>query len=329
MAGLIAALFGGRSRPPDPNPLPGIGGVTLPPGPAGQTGFPGSTSATRTWGTNASPRSAKLDKDALGGVNNTLGNGLDVTQHAYRGDVPGADVAGPRSTGMVGTRQTTVRELRQHHSTAEFYGGPMLHTGPGNNTAGANPLGPARRAGGHSKRDTETPPVQRQPVIGAGTPGANNVRNQVAQRYHAVPGLPHNYRSAPNPGKPADEVVVPSRGRYPASGGNWTWSVQREMPYGGRGDGARGADLNGQRYYATGQGDAFWNGAQGDYGIARQRGGKRPVGFTEPGPWTANFYDTTEEVGSTVSPGAGGQAPQSVYVSPITGRASNSTGRTG
>src|SRR5215472_11112254 len=38
------------------------------------------------------------------------------------------------------------------------------------------------------------------PVIGADAPGAENVRNTVAQRYKAVPGEAHTYLSAPNPG---------------------------------------------------------------------------------------------------------------------------------
>jgi hypothetical protein len=102
------------------------------------------------------------------------------------------------------------------------------------------------------------------------------------------------------------------------------------MPYAGRGDGARGANLNGQRYYATGQADQFFNAGMGDYGIRRISGGgvSRPVSFTEPAPWTANFYDTTAEVGTTAAPGANAQSPNMVYVSPSGGRASNSTGRT-
>jgi hypothetical protein len=97
------------------------------------------------------------------------------------------------------------------------------------------------------------------------------------------------------------------------------------MPYGGVGNGARGAHLNGQRYYATGQDGQFVNGGMGEYGAARKAGGKRPVSFTEPAPWSSQFYDTTEQVQS----GAQSQAPAAVYVSPSSGRASNSTGRRG
>jgi hypothetical protein len=155
----------------------------------------------------------------------------------------------------------------------------------------------------------------------------------------------HSYRSAPRAdqapvlpgGQAADgnvradlvaqEVMVPSRFVMP--GGQTGWSVQRRMPYTGRGDGARGAQLSGQRFYGTGQQEQFWNAGQGNYGIARQQGSgsKRPVSFTEPAPWTQNFYDTTSEVGTADAPGSPTQGGHAVYVSPSAGRASNSTGR--
>lgn len=299
----------------------------MPPGPAGQTGFPGSTSSTRTFGKSTPPRSVKLRVDTLGGANNGLGTTPEVRQSSYRGDVPGANIRSPRETPIVVSPQTAIRQSMQHNDTErEFFGGPELKTGVGNNTAGANPGWRSAAAGGHDVRDTETPMVARQPVIGVGTPGAQNVRNQVSQRYKNPAGQTHSYKSAPNPGKPATDVSVPNRFVFPG-GGNQTWSALREMPYGGRGNGARGADLNGQRYYAAGQADQFWNAGQGDLGIARERGNKRPVSFTQPAPWASNFYDTTDSVGTTDSPGTSTQVPQSVYYSPSAGRASNTTGR--
>lgn len=345
MAGLIRALFGGRSRPPDPEPLPGVAGYRMPTGRTGEGGFPGSTAETRTFKGN-NPRNAKVRADTNTGWEGGLGTAAEVRQASYRGDVLGGRTRNPRATGRVVAPQTRIRQNMQSASDREFYGGPMLKTGPGNNTAGANPLGPSQRVGGHSKRDTETPPTRRQPVIGVGTPGAQNVRNQVAQRYRNAPGQMHTYLSAPrgdlpkklrkgqnadgnaHPDQAVTSVSVPSRFVYPG-GGNTTWSVEREMPYAGRGDGARGADLNGQRYYATFGHQQFMNAGQGDYGIARARGGdhKRPVSFTEPAPWTANYYDTTEDVGTTGEVSTAPQSPNLVYVSPSTGRASNRTGR--
>lgn len=346
MAGLIAALFGGKSRPEDPtNPYPGIGGYAMGPGPAGQSGYPGSTGATRTMkGRNA--RLAKVRSDTNTGWESGLGSETVTQQSSYRAETHGSRVQNPRATPTV---TTPLGQLRQNMrgTTGEFYGGPMQRTGPGNNTAGGVPMTPAQRAGGHSQRDTTTPWIHAQYPIGGQAPGSQNVRNQVAQRYRAVPGQVHTYRSAPRAdqapvlsrGQNADgnvhaelaaqDVTVPSRFVMP--GAQTGWSVQRRMPYTGPGDGSRGAHLNGQRYYGTGQQDQFWNAGQGDYGIARVQGSKhkRPVSFTEPAPWTANYYDTTSEVGTTDAPGTPTQGGQAVYVSPSAGRASNSTGRIG
>lgn len=342
MAGLIAALFGGKSRPQDnTNPVPGIGGYAMGPGPAGQSGYPGSTGATRTMrGRNA--RLAKVRSDTNGGWESGLGSATITQQGSYRADTHGSRIVSPRATPTVTTPQGQLRQSMQS-SPGEFYGGPMLHTGPGNNTAGGTPMSRAQRAGGHSQRDTTTPWAQAQYPIGGQAPGAGNVRNQVAQRYKARPGEVRTYRSAARadqapvlpkgqnadgnvkPQLAAQDVSVPSRFVMP--GGQTGWSVQRRMPYTGPGDGGRGAHLSGQRYYGTGQQDQFWNAGQGNYGIARERGGKRPVSFQEPAPWTSNFYDTTSEVGTTDAPGTPTQSGQQVYVSPSAGRASNSTGR--
>ena len=122
-------------------------------------------------------------------------------------------------------------------------------------------------------------------------------------------------------------MSVPSRYVWD-QGGVQTWSVQRQMPYGGKGDGARGASLNGTRYYAEGPPVAV-NAALGSYGVSRLRGPRhRPVYFNEPAPWTSQFYDTTASVGTPDQPGPGGQAPDAIYTSPDPGRGGmNSTGR--
>jgi hypothetical protein len=235
----------------------------------------------------------------------------------------------------------------QHNSASEFYGGPALKTGPGNNTAGGEPLSAAEAAGGKSAIQTTTPLSDAQPTISGNVPGSQNVRNEIAQRYKAGPGELRTYKSAPradqaqpNSGGQAtdgnvngigisQDVTVPDR--YIADG-VIGWSVLREMPYGGRGNGARGADLNGQRFYATGQQTQFWNAGQGEYGVERKRGSgnKRPVAFTQPAPWTANYYDTTNSVGTQTDPNANPeQQPQTIYVSPGGMRATNRTGRNG
>jgi hypothetical protein len=363
MAGLIAALFGGRTRPVDPDPLPGVGGYALGPGPTGEFGYPGSTSKTRLFksnnprqGTGASWTGIKADTNY--GFDQALSRQVQTRQASYRGDIkpgePGKSVASanPRATGQVSTPQPQMTVSMQETPGA-FYGGPMLKTGQGNCTAGGELTSKAVQYGGGpnvNSKDTTTLWKNAQPVIGLNTPGSNNVRNEVAQRYKQRPGQTHIYRPAPradqagvvpggqkSDGNTSNEraaqglVSVPNRFTMLGTGSQ-TWSVLREMPFGGRGDGARGADLNGTRRYATGQEGQFWNAGQGDYGIDRQRGAgyKRPVGFTEPAPWTANFYDTTESVGTPGSPNSyPAQSPSSVYVSPSSGRASNSTGRLG
>lgn len=342
MAGLIRALFGGRSRPPDPNPLPGIGGYRMPRGQTGGGGYPGSTSLTRTFGGN-DPRTVGLRADNNSGWESGLSDREQVRQASYRGDVRGAATAGPRSTPAVTTRQPRASATLQD-GPGTFYGGPALSTMAGNQTAGGNPLSGAAAAGGHSVRSTQTPATRRQPIIGLNTPGAQNVRNQVAQGYKAVPGQMHTYKSSPRadmapvnrggqatdgnvkPERVVTDVTVPSRFVHP---GVETWSSLREMPYGGRGDGARGAQLSGQRYYATGQNDEFLDARQGQFGIERERGRKRPVSFTQPAPWASQFYDTTESVGTATDPGTPTQAPNMIYMSPSAGRAGNGTGRAG
>lgn len=357
MAGLIARLFGGKSRPPDPNPLPGLGGVSTPPGPAGATGFPGSTSQTRTF-PGRNPMGIRGDWTTIKASTNTgfdqalVAKPPQVRQHSYRGDVRGANIASPRSTPSVVTSKTRM-SVEMQSTPGTFYGGPSLQTGPGNVTAGGEMTSAAVAAGGGpaaNSKDTTTLWKDAQPLIGAPAPGAENVRNQIAERYRQRPGQPHTYRPAPradqvpvNPtGQASDGNVsnalaaqgaVTVQNRFVFDGGSsLSWGVMRRMPYTGRGDGARGAELSGQRYYAENvQSHQFWNAGQGDYGIARQLGSqvKVPVGFTEPAPWTSQYYLTTDSVGSYDNPNATpGQLPQGPVMSPSSGRASNSTGRT-
>lgn len=353
MAGLIARLLGGgrTSATAPAEPAQGIGGYTMGAGPANQTGFPGSTSQTRTYPSNGrtpySPRSVKIRGDYDTDANSRTGTAPEARQSSYRGDITGARVRSPRVTSRVSVPQTVIRQEMQSNSPAEFYGGPFLHTGAGNNTAGGHLLTPAARAARNemvSERDTTTPWAEAQPEVGGNVPGGQKLRNTIANRVHNPPGQMHTYKSRPrpdqaqvNPGGQAtdgnvngigitQEVTVLNRTVFPEI----TWSVLREMPYGGRGNGARGADLNGQRYYATGQDSQFWNAGQGSYGVGRLEGNgnKRPVGFTQPAPWSSQFYDTTASVGTVDDPNTSPtQQVSAVYVSPGGLRASNSTGR--
>lgn len=347
MAGLIASLKKRKApaTPWDPA-LAGMGGARQGVGRDGSGGYPGSTSVTRTF-RGASPRDVELRTDRIGGFDQGF-EGFE-TRQAARTWAEGN--RNPRDTPEVTTPQPrTVGSLRRNPN--EWFGGVPLRSdavAPATHGAGSglNPLQGSAAAGGHSTYDTETPRTSRQPDISGNVPGSENVRNSYAQRYKNYSATIHTYLSAPRPDQnPVAEgelgagggkwayttaVTVPNRYRWGGPGGGvQTWSVQRQMPYGSgeRGDGARGAQLNGTRYYAEGPPVAL-NAGLGDYGVARLRGDKtkRPVSFSEPAPWTAQFYDTTSSVGSPDAPGAGGQAPAAVYVSPSVPRNLNSTGR--
>lgn len=345
MAGLIATLKKrfAPATPFDPA-LKGIGGAQQGPGPYGQAGYPGSTSVTRHF-KGASPRDVLIRADTNVGFD----QGFEGDQVTQPGRHYGEGWENPRDTPPVTTpRPRTVGSLRRNAS--EWFGGMPLRSdgvSPANHVVGLNPLSGSAAHGGHSTYDTETPRTSRQPDISGGVPGSNNVRNQIAQRYKNTPAGYHTYQSAPRPDqnpKVAGEsgagggawssttpVTVPNRYKWGGPGGGaQTWSVLRQMPYGaGRGNGARGAQLNGTRYYEEGP-SIQANAGLGSYGVARLRGSgtRRPVSFTEPAPWTSQFYDTTASVGSPDAPGSSSQVVPQVYVSPDPGRGGlNSTGR--
>lgn len=75
---------------------------------------------------------------------------------------------------------------------------------------------PPHRPGGdpsqpRARQARSTSPEHRMtPHIG-GAPGSQNVRNQIAQRYKAVPGQIRAYRPSPNPGKTGARPGGPSR----------------------------------------------------------------------------------------------------------------------
>lgn len=329
MAGLIAALFGGKPNPTPPaGSIAGGGGYRNGPGPTGQFGFPGSTSLTRTM-PGLNPRRALVRSDTNTGFEQALSTINQVRQQAPHFGQARSN-ANPRATARVATPQPLLTAIMQA-TPATNLGGILDKTQSGARTVGGHPLTEAAMEGGHNERDTTTPWIHAQPEISGNVPGSQNVRNTYAQRYKNKPGMLHTYKSRPRPdqamvnpsGQASDgnvhpesvvqDVTVPNRYVW-GSGGVQSWAVLREMPYGGRGDGARGGQLNGQRYYSTGQHDQFWNGGQGDYGIARRlgSGNKRPVAFNQPAPWTGQYYDTTPGVQNDTTT----QTPDLVYVSP-------------
>lgn len=261
MAGLIAALFGGH-RNPNPNPQPGIGGYDYPRGPVGEGGFPGSTAAAPV--THPQSSEGRRERQL------TAGQAQDEWKMLPR----------RQPSGM--PRQPRARDKAQSDDTYRAY----------------------------------------TPIIGANAPGAENVRNSVAQSYKAVPGQMHTYLSAPNPGKNGGTssgntdngaviggnptpVTVQSRW-VSREGAQEDFAADRRIPYhiharpmGYRGAPSnRGADLSGQRYVMAAQEETKYL-PNGDYGIARRRGpNHRPIRFSPPGPWTANYYDEAPVTGT-------------------------------
>ena len=342
MAGLIAKLW--KRSPADPfDPaLGGMGGARQGPGPAGTSGVPGTTSVTRTFH-GRSPRDVKINADSDVGFNQGL-DGVDIRQESR---AHSSGQRNPRDTPEVVTpRPKAIADLRR--SPREWFGGLPLRSdavSPGTHAAGGglNPLMPARMR-------AATPPMTPKPPGPAasrtsaaacrgrrtcGTRSRSGGRTRPARCTSTWP--PRRPDQGPgglagqgagggrrNLGSP---VSVPSRYVWD-QGGVQTWSVQRQMPYGGKGDGARGASLNGTRYYAEGPPIAV-NAALGSYGVSRLRGPRhRPVYFNEPAPWTSQFYDTTASWGPRTSRGQAGRPPMPFTPQPDPGRGGmNSTGR--
>ncbi len=133
MAGFLAALFGGP-KTADPDPVPGIGGYDYPRGPAGQTGYPGSTSSTRY-----NPRLA--DKNRLKG----LPTQTVEAQQLHRQDNPGEWHGGlpfgdaPSATYVGPQYQDTEKRSNpvisagtpggQNQRNTKFYGGIQARPG--------------------------------------------------------------------------------------------------------------------------------------------------------------------------------------------------------
>jgi len=263
-------------------PLPGIGGYDYPRGQYGATGFPGST-----------PASTRTHQQDAGG----------------RKD----------------------RQLTVTGNQAEWVLLPMRRL----NGTPSQPRARQMRSTSPERRVT--------PVIG-GAPGSQNVRNQIAQRYKAVPGMIRGYRPAPNPGKtgarlngpaqyhpgtivhghpdgkpvpgmdsntgPSATVIVSSR-YVSLEGSQEGYAVNRELFFTKGGTPApypdsyvrstgnhhlRGARLTGQRYFGAIRDQQKIGLPSDSYGIARARGPRhRPVAFTPPTPWTANYRDSAPE----------------------------------
>jgi hypothetical protein len=278
-------------READPNP--GIGGYDYPRGPYGATGYAGSTTAVRE---NPPEAEGKLRDD-------------------YTGRYPRR-------------RWHTFQSQQEYQipSPAE-YGSLPYHDGP------VNP---------DEVRHTE---IRNHQQVSGGIPGGERQRNTIYRGgLQAKPGLPDTRGSAPNPGiqghhsrafAQTQEVTVETRYKYNGpDGGTDLYQdtlTDRRMPYVGqhgyrgipgyplghaRGS-VRGAVLDGARYFQA-PGSELNVGAQGGAYGQRVRGHQRhrPTIFREPAPWTENFYDSTDSVGSADAPGTNRHQPDAVLYSP-------------
>jgi len=171
-------------------------------------------------------------------------------------------------------------------------------------------------------RDTE---VRGYVDLAVNVPGAENERNTVCfnrfynsdgvNRYtYGGLGAGHVQQGQAPEGVPTNEQIPHARGGYS------TPVFDRRMPYTSWGWGRRGSQNSGWRFYRNVP-DQFGGWQTGHYGDLRMSGPRhRPVSFTEPGPWTAAYYDTTASAGSATVAGTAGQQVQQVYISPEVAR---------
>lgn len=165
-------------------PHPGEGGYDYPRGPFGATGFPGSTPATRAQTHGQGPGNRRDQQ-------------LNASQIRDRDTGPEFADVGP----------VAVPKPQPSYSRVEFR--------PGTEPAAGNRY--LRRDGSprlpRARQMRSTAAEHRMtPVIGAlGLAERKNVRNEVAQRWRAVPGAIREYQPAPNPGKTGARMVGPSQ----------------------------------------------------------------------------------------------------------------------
>lgn len=283
-------------------PEPGIGGYDYPRGPYGQTGFPGSTPASRR--THSQGRDGRKDR---AGQDQPVGGqpyGRLAGQQAEYYDLPPHRPGGDPSQPLARQMRSTSPERRMT---------PVIGGAPGSQNV-RNKIAQRYKA----------VPGQVRAYRPAPNPGKTGARAAGPSRYHPdvrvhgepdgspVPGM------APQPGPPF--VTVPSR-YVSHEGSQEGYAVDRPLlfarggtpaPYPAGYDGnvhVRGGRLTGQRYFGT-LADQQKIGLDSDaYGIARRRGPRhRPVRFELPAPHAANFYD--------VAPDPGTQSPDRIHKSP-------------
>jgi hypothetical protein len=295
--GTILDWLKGSQASADPDPNPGIGGYDDPRGPAGQSGFPGSTSWTRE---NPQAAADKLQNAPLRPVRSP-----------------------PWGSRVTRTPMMTITQQQAYVIPAPAENGSLPFQGP---DAKINP---------DRVRDTEYRPriITSQGIPG----GERQRNTSYYGGLQAVPGEPHTYLSASKgDGFPVTEVTVPSRYVFNGVNGGTDAMDDileaRRMPYTGHGAGSglgglpgylnhargsvRGAVLDGNRFFQEPAG--FTEGNQGGAYGQRARGSRRhrPVLFAEPAPMNSQFYDTTVNTGTADTPGTNTQVAEQITISP-------------
>jgi hypothetical protein len=287
--GLLSALH--RPAAADPDPHPGIGGYRTPRGPAGQTGYPGSTAATRQ-----NPQAA-ADELADAPVFRRRGGGRAVVRRraatitAQQADVipaPARDGSLPYQGAAAKTNPDRVRDTEKR---------PRIITSQGT-------------PGGERQRNTvyyggrQAIPGQEHTYRSAPKGGRGTTEVSVTSRY---------VYNGVNGGTDALDDMM----------------TARRMPYTGHGPGSgqpgpargslRGAVLDGDRFYTAP--DGMTEGDQGGaFGKARRSQRHRPTIFSEPAPMNGEFYDTTSDAGGPRVAGRNRQVVSQVHVSPRAAR---------
>jgi hypothetical protein len=267
----------GLSRKPNPDPEPGIGGYDYPRGPSGETGYDGSTSATRE-----DPEAAEyeLHDNYSGRKPRRKFQTIAYQQSRFNQDnweIPG------------NPDEVRNTEVRNHQ--------PVSGGVPG----AQNQRNTIYRGG-------------KQAIPGAihdyhAAPNASEGKQRGFAITGSVEQVSRYKYDGPDGGLDLYQDTLSKR-QMPYSGQQGYRGNLRHA----RG-GIRGAVNDGQRFGQDPLAGFFRQG--GAYGVnIRGQQRHRPTIYAEPAPWTSRFYDTTSEAGTPNRRGAQSQIADKVLVSP-------------
>ena len=267
-----------------PVPLPGVGGYDYPRGPYGATGFPGSTPATltATGHTQARPEGARGLRQLSPTANQAEWAALPVRLPSGEPQEPPAR----RKALTTGPEQRSI---------------PQIGGAPGSQNV-RNTIAQRYKARPELIRAYRPAP----------NPGKTGARLTGASQYHpgqpiygdpdgsVIPGMPYNPDGTP------PQVMVQSRFTEYEGGSQEGYAMNRPMLFAKGGTPAaipqgaaphiRGGRYDGTRYFGEISEQQRIGSPRDSYGIRRARGpNHRPVSFTQPTPWAANYYDVAPE----------------------------------